>query len=427
MASSKWSLLVLPLIALGNKYDSSFEAFCHHYQPVLYAALEAIKNSIDASVHVQVHALEIALCVNSPPSADKGADEDDAPLEYLQLYLAHIYGLVAVVSSQLSLPLYSEISRAEISVVLYKPGASFASQLRLPCKIGPLTTLRDLARPATPWSQIISLDSPRGRRDRDEFLRIYDQQHGRDALESASLVVIDDVVPDKRNVPLTVLRNFRPLGRKSRSIAMGGTFDHLHAGHKLLLSVALVALQLCTLPDTKLQLRIGITTDTLLAKKEYSDLLQSWGERAAAVLQFMSGILKYGSSEAPSVTVDSSKHSLRFGNQLQIDCVKITDPFGPTITDPSIQTLVVSRETTKGAEAINNKRVEKGWEQLELVVVEVLDPKGQVDEGDFASKLSSTAIRKAIELERRSRAITAESTGEAETVDGQQMKSLRIL
>ena len=45
------------------------------------------------------------------------------------------------------------------------------------------------------------------------------------------------------------------------------------------------------------------------------------------------------------------------------DIVTISDPFGPTITDESLQCIVLSEETRKGGEAINVKRKEKvgGW------------------------------------------------------------------
>ena len=45
------------------------------------------------------------------------------------------------------------------------------------------------------------------------------------------------------------------------------------------------------------------------------------------------------------------------------DIVTISDPFGPTITDESLQCIVLSEETRKGGDAINIKRKEKvsGW------------------------------------------------------------------
>lgn len=45
-------------------------------------------------------------------------------------------------------------------------------------------------------------------------------------------------------------------------IALGGTFDHLHNGHKLLLSQAM----LCS----NSRILCGVTTDALLKKKAYA-------------------------------------------------------------------------------------------------------------------------------------------------------------
>lgn len=39
--------------------------------------------------------------------------------------------------------------------------------------------------------------------------------------------------------------------------------------------------------------------------------------------------------------------------------VTLHDPFGPTVTDESLECLVVSEETTKGGDSINHRRVEK--------------------------------------------------------------------
>ena len=52
-----------------------------------------------------------------------------------------------------------------------------------------------------------------------------------------------------------------------------------------------------------------------------------------------------------------------------------------------IQALVVSEETTKGADAINEARRERGFAPLAVVTVELVGGR------DVASKLSSTALR----------------------------------
>lgn len=43
---------------------------------------------------------------------------------------------------------------------------------------------------------------------------------------------------------------------------------------------------------------------------------------------------------------------------LRYDIVPLVDPYGPAVTDPNLQCLVVSEETRKGGEAVNKKRLE---------------------------------------------------------------------
>eukprot|EP00002_Diphylleia_rotans_P017618 TRINITY_DN3418_c0_g1_i2.p1 TRINITY_DN3418_c0_g1~~TRINITY_DN3418_c0_g1_i2.p1 ORF type:complete len:260 (+),score=45.13 TRINITY_DN3418_c0_g1_i2:59-838(+) len=97
-----------------------------------------------------------------------------------------------------------------------------------------------------------------------------------------------------------------------KNVALGGTFDHLHSGHKLLLTAAAAV---CSA-----RLVIGISDDGLLKAKKYSEFLEPWGHRSASVSQFL-GTIKPG---------------------LELELVPINDPFGPTIVDPSLEALVVS-------------------------------------------------------------------------------------
>lgn len=43
---------------------------------------------------------------------------------------------------------------------------------------------------------------------------------------------------------------------------------------------------------------------------------------------------------------------------LHYDIVPLVDPYGPSVTDPDLQCLVVSEETRRGGEAVNKKRLE---------------------------------------------------------------------
>lgn len=107
-----------------------------------------------------------------------------------------------------------------------------------------------------------------------------------------------------------------------KRVAIGGTFDRLHAGHKLMLSVAAMLASesiLCGITDD----------DAMIATKQYKELIESFNKRVAHCLQFLR-------SFAPK--------------NLAIETIKLSDPFGPTITEPNIDAIVVSPETISGAQ-----------------------------------------------------------------------------
>jgi pantetheine-phosphate adenylyltransferase len=103
-------------------------------------------------------------------------------------------------------------------------------------------------------------------------------------------------------------------------VAVGGTFDHLHAGHKILLTMtALLAKQ---------SMVVGVTDDCMLVKKKHRELIASTQQRVEFVKEYLYKV----------------KRSITYV------VVPIKDPFGPTVTDPTIDALVVSKETLKGGD-----------------------------------------------------------------------------
>lgn len=215
-------------------------------------------------------------------------------------------------------------------------------------------------------------------------------------------------------------------GKSHTRIAVGGTFDHLHVGHKLLLEATIFLAQPGPQPR---QITIGITGDELLVTKKHASVLESWDTRQQRVAEFVESILIF----APNVTVirtvsttddpgpngkavkvTYTPDTIEEGGTVTIDYVRISDPFGPTITDEDITALIISAETRAGGKAVNDKRVEKGWAELEVFEVDVLDAgSSDVDEGEgqggekpekggdtgktlFESKISSTEIRRRI-------------------------------
>ncbi|KAL5271504.1 hypothetical protein ACHWQZ_G001944 [Mnemiopsis leidyi] len=139
---------------------------------------------------------------------------------------------------------------------------------------------------------------------------------------------------------------------------LGGTFDDLHVGHKLLLSAA------STLCVEKVL--IGITHEDLLKKKKLVELLQSFDKRKATVSKFLSII----------------------NPKLSVEIVPISDPIGPSGTDPNLDLLVVSSETAGAVSFINKARLERGLNELQSYCVDLVVP------NESSEKLSSSNLRK---------------------------------
>jgi cytidyltransferase-like protein len=141
-------------------------------------------------------------------------------------------------------------------------------------------------------------------------------------------------------------------------VALGGTFDNMHYGHCKLLTLA----ALCCSE----RLTVGITGDSMLAKKSNAELITSYDVRKDAVDTFIRSIKP----------------------RLELNLAQLADPFGPAITDPEIEAIVVSSETIRGAFKINAIRVEKGMKPLAVLVTYRTD----------SVVLSSTFIREKQQL-----------------------------
>ncbi|KAK6465020.1 hypothetical protein DFJ63DRAFT_333 [Scheffersomyces coipomensis] len=154
-------------------------------------------------------------------------------------------------------------------------------------------------------------------------------------------------------------------GQEFDTVAVGGTFDHLHDGHKILLSMAIFL--------TKKKLIIGITGEQLLVKKKFHDQIESFETRQSAVLKFID-----------LINVDP---------YISIDIYQITDVCGPTGFVSDIDGLVLSRETASGGEYVNNYRKEQGFSALKVIAIDVIGGEGGDKSNNWKGKLSSTDIR----------------------------------
>ena len=207
-----------------------------------------------------------------------------------------------------------------------------------------------------------------------------------------------------------------PLGESHRSIAIGGTWDHIHTGHKLLLTMFAFLLDASDSVQDRC-LTVGVTGDELLKSKKYRELLQSWDDRQHSVRSFLAAIMDFRPSSGGLINYRETNepgpngHAIYMHMQsgLIIRLVEIWDPFGPTITDEAISALVLSAETRSGGRAVNERRKEKNWHLLEIFEVDILnesaEPPSDQHEDSFEAKLSSTKIRETLSRRAKLRSI----------------------
>ncbi|MGC8630935.1 MAG: phosphopantetheine adenylyltransferase [Thermoprotei archaeon] len=117
-------------------------------------------------------------------------------------------------------------------------------------------------------------------------------------------------------------------------VVIGGTFDYLHKGHRFLLGIAFIVGNNVT---------IGLTTDDFAKKNKV--LANNYSSRRLALINFLNGA----------------------GFNGRYSIVPISDPIGPAIDD--FDAIIVSEESFKGAQLVDEARTEKGKKKLIKVVV----------------------------------------------------------
>ncbi|KAJ4959669.1 hypothetical protein NE237_019579 [Protea cynaroides] len=142
------------------------------------------------------------------------------------------------------------------------------------------------------------------------------------------------------------------------SVVLGGTFDRLHDGHRLLLKVAA--------EFARDRLVVGVCDGPMLVKKELADLIEPIEMRMKAVGDYIK-FIKPG---------------------LKVETEAIVDPYGPSVVDDKLDAIIVSKETLAGGISVNKRRAEKGLPQLKIEVVDLLPGENS------GEKLSSTALRR---------------------------------
>uniref|UniRef100_A0A914YYM3 Cytidyltransferase-like domain-containing protein n=1 Tax=Panagrolaimus superbus TaxID=310955 RepID=A0A914YYM3_9BILA len=144
-----------------------------------------------------------------------------------------------------------------------------------------------------------------------------------------------------------------------KHVCLGGTFDRLHNGHKVLLSTAAL------LSD---KITCGVTGGEMNRKKTLYELIEPLDRRIDVVEEFLKDI-------TDGVTVDVQE---------------IQDPFGPAIVIKDLDCIIVSQETVKGGQAVNQKRKERGLSELDIQKIELVEGSDEILK---EVKLSSSSQR----------------------------------
>ncbi|KAG8178064.1 hypothetical protein JTE90_026017 [Oedothorax gibbosus] len=166
------------------------------------------------------------------------------------------------------------------------------------------------------------------------------------------------------NVDITLLENNLTSVSQYKvfkTVALGGTFDRLHNGHKVLLSEG-------ALRATE-KLIVGVSEVNMLKRKTLFELIEPVDKRISAVKNFL----------------------LEMDPSISYEVVPITDPFGPTIVEPDIDCIVVTTETKIGGEKVNIERQKKGMHELTMCVCDLVENTDH--SSDEEEKLSSSTKR----------------------------------
>ena len=363
------------------------------------------------AIGTETEPLCLDIAVVTDGSTASNSTGGSAGYERHQRVLAQLYRLIALLGIEEGLDLDTE-SHTDVRIVfvteIKAEGGLGVTASDIRAIKGPLVPLETLSNSSRSWTKVYAPEGEAG----EDLLQAFTTQR-----KSAKLYNKNPPVNVHRVPGGAVLRLAQPVPKswewqRHRSIAVGGTFDHLHLGHKLLLSATAILMDMSGTPASgRRSITVGITGDELLKNKKGADELESWDRRQAAVYRFLSGIISFDAEKQPKMErfADPGPNGravhYTLDESLTIKCVEISDPFGPTITDETITALVVSGETRAGGQAVNDRRREKQWEPLEVFEVDVLDADGaseaaQHSPKDWQSKISSTEIRRRLH-ERR--------------------------
>jgi pantetheine-phosphate adenylyltransferase len=143
--------------------------------------------------------------------------------------------------------------------------------------------------------------------------------------------------------------------KKFRKVAVGGTFDEFHKGHKVLLMKAF---------EIGEHILVGLCTDKCVKKMDKPHETASYKERLTELKKFLKAL----------------------GSFDKMEILSLENPYGITVTDRYLDALVVSEETEKIALEINQERSEARLPLLTIITIKMVPAENH-------APISTTRIR----------------------------------
>ncbi|KIW71872.1 hypothetical protein PV04_00101 [Phialophora macrospora] len=413
------SLLLLPALDVSStpsSFKSSYKSTFESLLPKLLPQDKAAVTRLD---------IGLVLSASYPLSTNTCRSAIFAPIQNL---LRQAYSLITSVASQQNVDLDFP-SGIDIRIFILEARVDEIPQKLIGKQTlsGPIVDIDTLVLSDRSYTTIYSVEGEAGEAHLKQFLSTWGSKLKDEPPPAVRLPSGPAIVHPSANArnPSSTSEGDAPVTSHA-SVAVGGTFDHLHIGHKLLLTGTILT---ADLNKGSRLITVGITGDELLVNKKYGSHVESWSTRQERTAEFVDSILAfYPRKTSPNlgasglrtteyidrpgpngrvvrVTYKSLQPISGIEESIAVNYTQISDPFGPTITDPDISALVVSAETRAGGKAVNDKRKEKGWKELEVFEVGILDASvGLEDEGEavwpkdtFDSKISSTEIRRRLQ------------------------------
>jgi pantetheine-phosphate adenylyltransferase len=153
---------------------------------------------------------------------------------------------------------------------------------------------------------------------------------------------------------------------KFKTVAVGGTFDQLHRGHKTLLKKAF---------ETGEKVLIGLCTDEFVEKMKKPHAVAPYDQRLEDLRIFL----------------------LINGWLERAEIVPLNDAYGVTLTKTPVDGLIVSKETEPMAAQINMKRKQMSLPPLKIATINMVPSENH-------APISTTRIRRR-EIDRDGRVL----------------------